>query len=529
MLKNITLAARLGYGFSVVLFFAVILGIAGAMSLSSVMGGFRAVTTDVLPKTRLANQNIQAAYDYARAFAYVITSSETPGVDHKSIESARVVLVDTVKLVNDNMATLTKLLQSPEEKALLQQVTERRASYGKSRNMVLELSNAGKGEQASQLMFTETNALQTAYIESIKDFIRHEEALLQKSVESAEDTHSTARTTLILIVLAALFAGVFVTLSVTRHVLKVLGGEPEYATHIVGRLSAGDLSVSIQTKPGDRSSLLFAMKGMRDSLATIVGQVRSGTDQIATASDQIAAGSLDLSSRTEEQASSLQQTASSMEQLSSTVKLNADHASQASRLATASSTVAVQGGEVVGQVVETMKEINDSSRRISEIIGVVDAIAFQTNILALNAAVEAARAGEQGRGFAVVASEVRNLAMRSADASREIKALIAANMGRVEQGASLVDQAGTTMQEVVKSIKRVAEIVNEISSASAEQSSGVAQVGQAMTHMDQATQQNAALVEESAAAAESLKQQARQLVESVAVFVLEPTRTARQA
>jgi methyl-accepting chemotaxis protein len=428
--------------------------------------------------------------------------------------------------VNDNTATLTKLMSTDQEKMLLTKVIEQRAAYGKSRNKVLELSKSGQNDQAINLMFTETNSLQTVYIQSIKDLISYEEGILKAGVETAEATHAFAEKVLIAIVIAVLIAGLFIAVSITRGLLKSLGGEPEYAGAIVGRLSAGDLTVTVDTKADDRSSLLFAMKTMRDSLAVIVGQVRAGTHSIATASDQIAMGSLDLSSRTEEQASALQETAASMEELSSTVKQNADNASEANRLAMSASSVAVKGGEVVSQVVETMKDINDSSRKIADIISVVDGIAFQTNILALNAAVEAARAGEQGRGFAVVASEVRNLAQRSAEASKEIKTLITASVQRVEQGAALVDQAGTTMNEVVASIKRVAEIVSEISTASTEQSAGVAQVGEAVSQMDQATQQNAALVEESAAAAESLKQQAQQLVEAVAVFTLVEGRPA---
>ena len=267
-------------------------------------------------------------------------------------------------------------------------------------------------------------------------------------------------------------------------------------------------------------SVLASMGAMQGQLVGLIGQVRTSADSIATASAQIAQGNMDLSQRTEEQASALEQTAASMEELSSTVKQNADNAKQANQLAQGASAVAIKGGEVVGRVVDTMKDINASSKKISDIISVIDGIAFQTNILALNAAVEAARAGEQGRGFAVVASEVRNLAGRSAEAAKEIKSLISASVERVEQGTALVDEAGVTMTEVVGSIKRVTDIVGEISAASTEQSAGVAQVGEAVTQMDQATQQNAALVEESAAAAESMKTQAEQLVQAVSAFKL---------
>jgi methyl-accepting chemotaxis protein len=266
--------------------------------------------------------------------------------------------------------------------------------------------------------------------------------------------------------------------------------------------------------------LLHGLDRMQADLRRVVGRIHGSAEAISAATQQIAAGNADLSRRTESEASSLEETASSMEELSSTVKQNADNARQANQLAMGASTVAIQGGEVVGQVVETMKGINDSSKKIADIIGVIDGIAFQTNILALNAAVEAARAGEQGRGFAVVASEVRSLAGRSADAAKQIKTLITASVERVEQGTVLVDQAGAKMNEVVASIKRVTDIMSEISAASAEQNAGVAQVGEAVNQMDRATQQNAALVEESAAAAESLKAQAEQLVKVVAVFKL---------
>jgi methyl-accepting chemotaxis protein len=311
-----------------------------------------------------------------------------------------------------------------------------------------------------------------------------------------------------------------VGLVVARSLLRQLGGEPGVATDITRRIAAGDLSVDITLKAHDQTSLLHAIKSMRDAFTGIVGRVRQGSESVATASSEIAHGNMDLSQRTEEQASALEQTAASMEQLSATVRQNADNAKQANQLAQGASSVAIQGGEVVGQVVETMKGINDSSKKIADIIGVIDGIAFQTNILALNAAVEAARAGEQGRGFAVVASEVRSLAGRSADAAKEIKRLIHDSVERVERGTALVDSAGSTMTEVVTSIRRVTDIMGEITAASVEQSQGVAQVGDAVTQMDQATQQNAALVEESAAAAESLKLQAAQLVEVVAVFKL---------
>ena len=306
--------------------------------------------------------------------------------------------------------------------------------------------------------------------------------------------------------------------AIARSILKQLGGEPAQAMSITEGMAQGDLSVKIDLQPGDHHSLLHSLRAMRDNMAGIVSRVRQGSESVALASTEIAQGNHDLSARTESQASALEQTAASMEELGSTVRQNADNARQANALAQSASSVAVQGGEVVGQMVDKMKAINEASRKIADIIAVIDSIAFQTNILALNAAVEAARAGEQGRGFAVVAGEVRLLAGRSAEAAKEIKGLISDSVNRVEQGSALVDQARNTMNEVVQSIRRVTDIVGEISSASSEQSSAVAQVGEAVTQMDQNTQQNAAMVEQIASAASGLKSQAGELVQTVSTF-----------
>jgi methyl-accepting chemotaxis protein len=322
------------------------------------------------------------------------------------------------------------------------------------------------------------------------------------------------------LMLAVAACGMVGSLFFSRTIVRQLGADPADLTALVQRVTAGDLATPVPLNAGDNGSIMALLSQMQVSLARIVASVRQNSESVATASAQIAQGNQDLSSRTEQQAGALQQTAATMEELGTTVRNNADSAKQANQLAQGASAVAVQGGEVVGKVVATMQGINDSSRKIGDIISVIDGIAFQTNILALNAAVEAARAGEQGRGFAVVASEVRNLAQRSAEAAKEIKTLIGRSVEQVEHGTVLVDQAGKTMGEIVGSIQRVSDMVAEITSASAEQSSGVQQVGEAVSQMDQATQQNAALVEESAAAAESLKGQAQQLVQAVAVFRL---------
>ncbi|CAB3782790.1 methyl-accepting chemotaxis protein [Pararobbsia alpina] len=322
----------------------------------------------------------------------------------------------------------------------------------------------------------------------------------------------------ILAVLAFALCAVVVVLN--RGIVRSLGGEPSYAAEIANQIASNDLTAVVKTAPGDHSSLLFSMKRMQEQLAQTIGTIKLSADSIATATHQIAAGNLDLSQRTEEQAASLEETASSMEQLTSTVSQNADNASQANQLAAQAAHVAEEGGTVVSRVVETMEGINASSDKITNIVGIIEGIAFQTNILALNAAVEAARAGEQGRGFAVVASEVRSLAQRSSAAAKEIKELIHDSVQRVQAGAGHVREAGEKMREITHEIRRVTDIMGEITAASREQSKGIGQVNQAVTQMDVVTQQNAALVEQAAAAASSLESQAGDLKASVSMFRL---------
>jgi methyl-accepting chemotaxis protein len=343
------------------------------------------------------------------------------------------------------------------------------------------------------------------------------EAAGQAAAVAVDERTSRARNLQFALEGLALVAAIVGTQLFTRRQLAPL----LQARDVARRVADGDLGTPITPRGNDEiAELNAALRDMQQALARTVHHVRQGAESVATASAQIAQGNQDLSGRTERQAGELQQTASTMEQLGATARHTADSAQQAAQLAQGASGIAVQGGEVVGQVVDTMRGIQDSSRRIADIIGVIDGIAFQTNILALNAAVEAARAGEQGRGFAVVAGEVRSLAQRSAEAAREIKGLITASVERVDAGTALVDRAGSTMQEIVAAVQRVSDIIGEISAAGREQSAGVAQVGQAVTRMDQGTQQNAALVEQSAAAADSLRQQADQLVQAVGVFRL---------
>ena len=407
---------------------------------------------------------------------------------------------------------------SPEGKALVKTLTEKRQVFVQE-GLKPALTALRTGDFiASQVIVT---GRFSALFDPIRDDINALLELIQK--ESAQDfdaseaRYHTIQNVFVAAVVAGLLFAMLFGLTLVRGITRPL----LRAGAVTRAVAQGDLNQDIKTDGKDEIAVMMqALASMQTSLSCVVTQVREGSEGVATASAEIAQGNHDLSARTEQQASALQETAASMEQLNATVKQNADNARQANQLALSASAVAVQGGDVVGQVVETMKGINESSRRIADIIQVIDGIAFQTNILALNAAVEAARAGEQGRGFAVVASEVRSLAGRSAEAAREIKSLINASVARVGHGSLLVDQAGITMTEVVSSIRRVTDIMSDISAASAEQSAGVSQVGEAVMQMDQVTQQNAALVEEMAAAASSLKSQAGELVQTVAVFQL---------
>ncbi|WP_219114558.1 methyl-accepting chemotaxis protein [Janthinobacterium sp. UMAB-56] len=407
-----------------------------------------------------------------------------------------------------------------EEKAALTSIKDTERRVQPLIAQVIELRSAEQFAQASSLLAQQVGPAFVDWLASVNKLIDLEEKMSQDATAGARALSSSFFTWMLVLCSVAIAAGVSSAWYIGRGLLRQLGGQPDYAVSIVTRIAAGDLSVQIHTAKGDHSSLLFAMKKMRDNLVDIVAQVRTGTETIFNASTEIAAGNFDLSSRTERQAGTLEETASSLEELTSTVRQNADNARQANVLAESASEVAVRGGAVVAQVVETMAAINESSKKIVDIIGVIDSIAFQTNILALNAAVEAARAGEQGRGFAVVATEVRNLAQRSASAASEIKALIGSSVQRVDIGARLVDDAGTTMEEIVSSVKRVTDIMAEISLASQEQSTGIESVNQAVGEMDEATQQNAAMVEQASSAAASLQKEAQMLAEVVGVFQL---------
>ena len=434
--------------------------------------------------------------------------------------------------IESNIAEIGKLWDrymasqlTPQEKNLANTVAEARSAYvQQGLKPAIAALKANDWAETSRINVELLAPLYAKVRGSLEPLVKLQISEAKKEYEQSVSRYESFR----LIAIASIVVGLAVGWVFGLALLRSLGRSLKNAVKVAHAVAKGDLTQKIHSQGQDEvAQLLKALETMTQSLVSVVSNVRQGSEGVATASAEIAQGNNDLSARTEQQASALEQTAASMEELGSTVRQNADSARTANQLAVSASTIAVEGGNVVGQVVETMRDINESSRKISDIIQVIDGIAFQTNILALNAAVEAARAGEQGRGFAVVASEVRSLAGRSADAAKEIKSLINASVERVEHGTALVDKAGVTMTEVVSSIKRVTDIMGEISAASNEQALGVAQVGEAVTQMDQTTQQNAALVEQMAAAASSLKSQAQELVQTVAVFQLGNTPALR--
>ncbi len=509
-MRNLKIGVRLGIGFAMVVMLLIAMGVFGVNRLAALDKEVGQIAENYYPKTVQANaliDNLNIIAIAVRNMALMDIQAEEKRMQQR--------IADARKVLAENLSQLEKTTVNPNGKAVLAKVLDARTKYVPHLEQVLKLKAENKDADAKALVLGEMSSTGGAYIKAIDGLIEYENSQVKAIAKRALETYQLSRTLMYVAIGMGIFLSIWIAVLITRSITRPMAE----AVKVAQTVAQGDLTSRIEVTATDETGqLLQALKDMNESLVRIVGEIRTSTDTIATATGQIASGNMDLSSRTEQQASSLEETASSMEELTSTVRQNADNAHQASQLAVSATDVAVKGGEVVSQVVDTMNAINASSKKMADIINVIDGIAFQTNILALNAAVEAARAGEQGRGFAVVATEVRNLAQRSAGAAREIKGLIDDSVGRVEQGSRLVDQAGATMTEVVSSIKRVQDIMGEITAAGREQSEGIEQVNQAVMQMDQVTQQNAALVEEAAAAAEALQGQAENLVNVVSVF-----------
>ncbi|MEX8194935.1 methyl-accepting chemotaxis protein [Comamonas guangdongensis] len=506
------ISTRLVISFAVMVVLLAILGGVALVGSSVQRSTLEEITQRQVPLVQALNATKDGINEQAIQFRNLalFPSQNIQQFARAEIQKTRTDIAAQLDIVNS-------MARSERAKALLERLQQQRASYLKLGDEFLVLVDRDQSEEARAMLEAQLRPVQREYQRVIRELLNHQTESSEKAAQKADAAARELLWGVLITGAVVTVLAVFLAWAIIRSITRPL----TQAVAVADRVADGDLSGEIAAGSKDEmGQLLNALQRMQQSLVRTVTVVRSNAQGVASASAQIAAGNHDLSGRTEEQASALEQTAASMEELSSTVSHNADNARQANQMAMNASTVATQGGEVVAEVVATMKSIDESSHKIADIIGVIDGIAFQTNILALNAAVEAARAGEQGRGFAVVASEVRALAQRSADAAKEIKQLISTSVERVAQGSRLADQAGSTMTGVVTAIRRVTDIMGEISAASHEQSSGVSQIGEAVTQMDQATQQNAALVEEMAAAATSLNNQAQSLVGAVAVFKL---------
>jgi methyl-accepting chemotaxis protein len=513
--RNLPLAAKLGFAFAMVLVLTMFVGIFSIRELSQVNNISTGLSSRWMPSIRVIEDiKSQVARVRTREFQYIIST------DPAEMDKYDKVIAKDLEELRKMQSDYEALLSTADEKQMYAQFQQQWERYMQEDGKIRAAVRAGDYEQAKALIRGESNKLIVSLRGQVDKLVELYSDGGKAAALEGQQRYVSARSWIISLVTGSVLLGALAAFMITKWLVRSLGGEPDYAAGIVRQIAAGDLSVGIETRGGDTTSLLAGMKTMRDSLAKIVGDVRAATNVIAGASDEIAAGNLDLSSRTEQQAGSLEETASSMEELTSTVRHNADSAEQANHLAETASHIAQKGRDVVGEVVQTMESINSSSHKIADIIAVIDGIAFQTNILALNAAVEAARAGEQGRGFAVVASEVRNLAQRSAGAAKEIKELIVNSVDQVAAGSKLVTEAGETMNEVVSSVLRMTSLMGDITNAGKEQSAGIEQVNQAITQMDTVTQQNAQLVQQATSAAQSMQEQAASLAQLVNVFRL---------
>lgn len=511
-LNNLSIGLRLTLSFAFLLVLAVIANTVAIVQFGYVSSINTRIIEKEWVKADAANTiNATTRAQVRRTLEIVLA------VDPAQIAAADERIATNKKIIEEAFVTLEKMVYLPEGKALVSSIRQKREFFVSSFTRVRQLVVNGKKDEAVALINSETLPAIDAMQGPISDLVKLQKNVVIESSAEAQKRIDFATRLMIGLAGLSLIIGVLAAYFITRSITQPVG----QALFLAQRVAEGDLSGTIEVHGKDEMGrLLQALKTMNQSLIGIVGEVRGGAEAISTATSQIAAGNIDLSQRTEEQAAALEQTAASLEQMGETVKQNYEGSLQANRVAGAAAEVAVRGGNVVSQVVHTMESINISSRKIADIIGVIDGIAFQTNILALNAAVEAARAGEQGRGFAVVATEVRNLAGRSAIAAKEIKGLIEASVSNVTEGCKLVEQAGSTMDEIVVNVRRVTDIMGELANAAGEQSREIDQINQAVGQMDQVTQGNAALVEEAAAAAQALEWQAKNLVQSVSVFNL---------
>ncbi|MET0211264.1 MAG: methyl-accepting chemotaxis protein, partial [Burkholderiaceae bacterium] len=530
-IQSLTVRAKLVLAFTTMIALLFIVTGAAFYSLSNVQAGGKGAEGGHSIASRIALAEQLRTAVSARAIAARDLTLSTLELDRFAAKSA---VEAAHKKVGATLATLKEASStdrniSSKERDGVAEIDRVEERYAPVALKVVGLALSDKKDEATVAINTECRPLLAALNKATDDFVATASSDAEQEAAAATAAIARGKVTTIAISGVALLAALVLAKWITAGLLRTLGAEPAALKAATERVASGDLGSVEGAAKAPAGSVLKALGEMQASLAKVVSEVRQSSDSIATGSSQIATGNADLSQRTEQQASNLQNTAASMEELTSTVKNNADSAQQANQLASTASSAAAQGGQVVSKVITTMQEITASSKKISDIIGVIDGIAFQTNILALNAAVEAARAGEQGRGFAVVAGEVRSLAQRSADAAREIKSLIGASVEKVESGAKIVDDAGRTMDDIVTQVQRVSDLIGEINASTQEQSKGIGQVGDAVGHLDQITQQNAALVEESAAAAESLRIQAAQLSDTVAAFKLEATAAARPA
>jgi len=514
---NLRIGMRLGVAFAFVLILLVSVIGMGLLRMSDVRAQLDLVVGNRYPKVVLAFEIKNDVNVIVRNVRAMLIDK-----DERSVAKAAADNRAAQSRLADALDTLDRTLQAPETRRILADLKEKRVAFVADQKAFAELISAGNQDAAAELVLGKMRQHQHDYQSQIDALVAELGHQFKQAAEEGDRAYEVGRAAMLLLGGAAIGLAVLMAWIVTRSITRPIGR----AVQVAQTVAAGDLSSDIRVDTEDETGqLLRALKEMNAGLVRIVTEVRHNSDGIATGSGQIATGNHDLSQRTEEQASNLQQTAASMEQLTGTVRSNADTARAASEVADSARRVAAEGGVVVERVVRTMADIAESSRKIAEITGVIDGIAFQTNILALNAAVEAARAGEQGRGFAVVASEVRALAQRSAQAAREIKALIGDSATKVDAGSELVGDAGRTMIDVVAQVRRVNEMLSTICAATDEQTAGIGQINDAVSQLDQVTQQNAALVEESAAAAESLKQQAARLVDVVSVFRLDLSAT----